>query len=244
MATETEVSLYRERFDLEELVKNTMWKELLIELVEGNKLDPWDVDIAVIADKYVQAIRKMKVMDLHVPANIIFAASVLLRMKSELLPVFEEVQEEAAAEGEYPGAIPEIIRPDASGMVFKFRVQPKKKITLEELMDALEDAMKFQERREEGAMLRIPPVQIKITREDIDKRMMGVMNLIKGMVDQYDMVTFATLAAGYTSADGVLIGLFVPLLFLANTDKIAIRQDEFFEEIFIKLKSEEDGGKR
>ena len=244
MATETEVSLYREKFDLEELVKNTMWKELLIELVEGNKLDPWDIDIAVISDKYVQAIRKMKVMDLHVPANIIFAASVLLRMKSELLPVFEDVQEEAVVEVGDVGDIPEIIRPDASGMVLKFRVQPKKRITLEELMDALEDAMKFQEKREEGARLSIPPVQIRITREDIDKRMTGVMNLIKGMVDRYGMVTFATLATGYTSADGILIGLFVPLLFLANTDKIAIRQDEFFEEIFIKLKSEEDGGKR
>lgn len=241
MATETEVSLYRERFDLEELVKNTMWRELLVELVEGNKLDPWDIDISVIAEKYVQAIRKIKVLDLHVPANIIFAASVLLRMKSELMPVFEEIHDEAVPEEILPDGQIAMARPDASGIVFKFRVQPRKKITLEELMDALEGAMKFQERREEIRFEALP-VHIRITREDIGKRMEGVLALIKENVDSYGMSTFAAIASKFASTEGVLIGLFVPLLFLANTNRIAMRQDEFFEEIFIKLKSENDGG--
>lgn len=240
MATEVEVSIYKDRFDLEELVKNTMWKELLIELVEGNKLDPWDVDIAVIADKYVQAIRKMKVLDLHVPANIIFAASVLLRMKSELLPIFDEVQEEPEAE-EYSEVQMGIARPEVPGMIFKFRVQPKKRITLEELMDALEDAMKFQEKREERAQFEVPQMQLKIPTEDIDRRMEKVLGLIGDNADSYGLTTFAALSAGYAKSESVLIGLFVPILFLADSDRIAIRQDSFFEEIFIKLKSEKDG---
>lgn len=241
MATEAEVSIYRERFDLEELVKNMMWKELLIELVDSNKLNPWDIDIAVITDKYVQAIRKMKVLDLHVPANIIFAASVLLRMKSELLPVFEDVQEVAPEEG-FDAIGAEIQRPEVSGMVFKFRVQPKKKITLEGLMDALDGAMKFQEKREERR-LEVPQVQLRIPDEDINKRMESIMKLIKGSVDPYGLTTFAALSNKYDHSGNILTGLFVPMLFLADNSRIAIRQDNFFEEIFIKLKerSESDG---
>jgi len=242
MATGEEVSTYYgdySKFDLKELVKNAMWRDLLIELVESNKLDPWNIDIAVIAEEYLGAIKRMKVLDLHVPANIIFAASVLLRMKSEMLHLFYDPEQEAEAVEPEPEEIVGRQVPEVPGLIFKLRMQPRKKITLEELMDALEEAMKVQEKREQIKLEESMPVQIRISREDIGMRMRKVFGLIKAHADSYKMATFADLAGRINSTESVLLDLFVPLLFLAHRGYITLSQDEFFDEIFVRLKKDE-----
>ncbi|MEM3227793.1 MAG: ScpA family protein [Candidatus Micrarchaeaceae archaeon] len=240
MATGTEVSAYYGSFDLEELVKNAMWKDLLVELVQSNKLDPWDIDIAVIAEKYLHAIKRMKVLDLHIPANIIFAASLLLRMKSEMLQLFDLEAQDAVQEsdGEPGDGIPLEV-PNVPDIIFKMRTQPKRKITLEELMDALEEAIKKQDKREMREAEIRAPVQIKINMEDIGRRMQRVLDIIKGHVDQYKMLTFTELERSASKTDSVLLDIFVPLLFLAHRGYIALSQESFFDEIFIRLKREE-----
>ncbi|MEM3827295.1 MAG: ScpA family protein [Candidatus Micrarchaeaceae archaeon] len=240
MATGTEVSAYYGSFDLEELVKNAMWKDLLVELVQSNKLDPWDIDIAVIAEKYLHAIKRMKVLDLHIPANIIFAASLLLRMKSEMLQLFDLEAQDAVQEsdGEPGDGIPLEV-PNVPDIIFKMRTQPKRKITLEELMDALEEAIKKQNKREMREAEIRAPVQIKINMEDIGRRMQRVLDIIKGHVDQYKMLTFTELERSASKTDSVLLDIFVPLLFLAHRGYIALSQESFFDEIFIRLKREE-----
>lgn len=48
-------------------------------LVEEGKLDPWNVDIAQLANLYIQEIRKMELLDLRVPARALSAAVFLLK---------------------------------------------------------------------------------------------------------------------------------------------------------------------
>ncbi|MGC8478824.1 MAG: segregation/condensation protein A [Candidatus Micrarchaeia archaeon] len=245
MAAGEELSTYYDsygKFDIEELVKNTMWKDLLFELVESNRLDPWDIDIAVIADEYARAIKKMKVLDLHMPANIIFAASVLLRMKSETLQIFEDLDQiEGNSEGDAVDLIP-TAQPEVPGIIFKLRTQPKRKITLEELMDALEEAMKMQDKKEKREEEYSTPLLIKISREDIGSRMRKIFDMIKLRMDAYKMVTFADLASQASGQGSVLLDVFVPLLFLAHKDYIVLSQDNFFGEIFVRLKKDELDG--
>lgn len=245
MAAGEELSTYYNsygRFDIEELVKNTMWRDLLFELVDSNKLDPWNIDIAVIAEEYAHAIKKMKVLDLHVPANIIFAASVLLRMKSETLQIFEDMnQANSGEEGEAADIIP-VSHPEVPGIIFKLRTQPKRKITLEELMDALEEAMKMQEKKEKHYEEYNAPLLIKISREDIGSRMHKVFDMIKSRMDAYKMVTFADLSMQAGNEGSILLDVFVPLLFLAHRDYIMLSQDNFFGEIFVRLKKDELDG--
>ena len=40
--------------------KEPTWKELIIELVDKNKLNPWEIDIVQIVDNYMDAVRGMK----------------------------------------------------------------------------------------------------------------------------------------------------------------------------------------
>jgi segregation and condensation protein A len=52
-------------------------------LVEEGKLDPWNVDIAQLANLYIQEIRKMELLDLRVPARALSVAVFLLKKQVE-----------------------------------------------------------------------------------------------------------------------------------------------------------------
>lgn len=54
-------------------------------LVEERKLDPWNVNIAQLANLYIQEIRKMELLDLRVPARALSAAVFLLKKQVEVL---------------------------------------------------------------------------------------------------------------------------------------------------------------
>jgi segregation and condensation protein A len=228
----------RSRFDLEELVKNATWRELLIELVESNKLDPWDIDLSVVIDEYIQAIKQMKILDLRIPANMILAASILLRMKSEMVSVFK-IEEQAEAIEENGGIVRVV--PEVAPLVYRFRAQPKRKITLEDLMDALAEAMKVKGLREVVWNEEHEPLQILIHEADIDERIESAYALVKANLDPYNATTFSALALKFNSVESILMDLFIPLLFLAHKDRITLMQEKFFDEIIIRLTGEPHG---
>jgi segregation and condensation protein A len=218
--------------NLEDFVKNATWRELLVELIQTNQIDPWNIDLIKVVDGYVGIVKKMKVLDLHIPANIILAASILLRMKSETLKVFEVP--EIVPEVEELG-VGERVLPDIAPLVPRARLQPGRKITLMELMHALDDAMKVKERRETLIQQANVPVQFFIDTEDIDEKIENIYNVVKQNIDGEGLTTFASLANKFNHQESILLGLFIPLLFLAHKQRIAIMQEKFFDEIFIKL---------
>ncbi len=206
--------------DLQEFVKLATWRELLIELVEKSRLDPWNIDIGKIANEYINAIRKMQLSDLHIPANMILAASILLRMKSESMSIFDE--EEAVADD---GQITLRQRPDVGELVPRIRMQPKRKVTFDELMLALGDALKVGERRELRAIEENKPLDIVIDHDDIDTKISEAYNLVLKSSDSEGVSIYAQLARYYGSNQEALFNLFVPLLFLANKGTVDLIQE-------------------
>ena len=230
----TSVSAYRQDFNLESLVKNATWRELLAELVESNQLDPWDIDISKVVDGYIAIVKEMRTLDLHIPANIMLAASILLRMKSETVGIFAE------PEAQVEELAPQRITPEVQDLVPKLRMQPGRKISLNELMEALEDAIKVTEKRALTEREKLDPIaNFVISKEDIDEKIDNALRLVKTNMDKEGLTTFAHIANHFNSIESMLLDLFVPLLFLANTRKVALMQDRFFDEIFIKF----EGGK-
>ena len=216
-------------FNIVDLVNEATWKDLLIELVHKNMLDPWNIDIIDIVDKYVNAVKAMKVLDLRVPANIILAASILLRMKSEMLSINEPEEEEATEEVVHR----EVLEPES--LTFRLRIPPKRRVTLNELISALDEAMKLKEYKEtskrESNNITIP---ITINRFDIGAETRKLYKEIKGIVDKDKMITFTALH-NHVKVDDVLLELFIPLLFLASQNKISLIQEQFFSEIIVAL---------
>ncbi|MDE1849080.1 MAG: segregation/condensation protein A [Nanoarchaeota archaeon] len=61
------------------------WQEIIYDLINTEQLDPWDVDISVLTNKYLEKIRQLEEEDFFVSSKVLLAAAFLLRIKSELL---------------------------------------------------------------------------------------------------------------------------------------------------------------
>lgn len=229
MATSTVQTQIEEKIDLLDLVyTEATWKDLLIELVNKNRLDPWDIDIVQVVDKYISTVRRMKVLELRVPANIILASAILLRFKSNLLSFEEEVQEQ---EGDASTLRPEVTVGD---LAFRMRLPPKRKVTLEELIGALEEAIKIKDMKQVSSERRIE-MPLVINDIDIEAETERLHKEIKKHADKGRMITLSSLSSILGTEDP-LLGLFIPLLFLAHKERIMLIQERFFEEIIIALR--------
>ncbi len=228
------------QLDLEALVKRATWRELLVELVDTRKLDPWNISIEEIVDSYVAVIKTLQVMDLYVPANMVLAASILLRMKSDLLvlPSDEVLMSEPAID---EVAAARVI-PEVPQLSFRSRLQPGRRVTLGELLDALDGAMRIEKARSMTAMSAAPSVSLPTDIDDIDDRLEETMALVASNVDVMGMTTFSNLERAAKLGDESLLYLFVPLLYLATRDRLVLAQDDFFSEIFVRLCDGGNGG--
>jgi segregation and condensation protein A len=213
--------------NLEDLVKEATWKDLLIDLVKRNKLDPWNIDITVIVDKYIETIHSLKLRDLRIPANIILASSILLKFKSDVLVIDEE---EAMDEIRTPRQIVNVDQ-----ISFRLRVPPRRRITLTELVSALEEAMRLKEIKTSAAKQMQLETPIKFNNMDIEEETNRLYSLLKQNADASNMLTF-TQAIKAANTDNPLIAVFVPLLFLWNKDRVLLLQEKFLEDIIIVLK--------
>ncbi|QLK25875.1 segregation/condensation protein A [Natrinema zhouii] len=75
--------------------------ELLVQLAKDGEIDPWDIDIVAVTDKFLEAIDEV---DLRTSGRALFYASVLLRMKSDELFATDEPEEEELPPWEAPFA--------------------------------------------------------------------------------------------------------------------------------------------
>ena len=65
--------------------------ELLVQLAEDGEIDPWDIDVVTVTDKFLV---RLDGADLRTGGRALFYASVLVRMKSDVLLADDEPDEE------------------------------------------------------------------------------------------------------------------------------------------------------
>lgn len=69
--------------------------DLLLYLIDKNKLDIYDIPIVLITEQYMEYIKKMQTRDMDVMSEFLVMAATLVRIKSKmLLPKNEEKEEE------------------------------------------------------------------------------------------------------------------------------------------------------
>ncbi len=223
-----------------DMIEKPGWKSLLRQTVKKEGMDPWNLDLIVLSEKYLKKIRAMKKNDFHVPANAVLASSILLRMKSDTWQIKKkqdkkETEEDLMdwkyfIEGE---RVPEI----------KARKRvTKRKVTVDELIDAVETVIEKQKKKartkakQEKKKEKIKKSfdtnqlhQIKELAKPLDELEEAVKNSLNG-----ERITcFSNLLEEDTRLE--VLKTFIPLLQLANDERVAIWQDEYFEEIFITL---------
>ncbi len=91
--------------------------------------------------------------------------------------------------------------------------------------------MKFKEAYEEKIKINIPK-EISLPKEDIDRIIEKAYDTIIRNADSEHMVMFSYLIKRHLFND-IIIELFVPLIMLANANRIKLIQEEFFNDIVI-----------
>lgn len=70
--------------------------DLLLHLIDINKIDIYDIPISLITDQYLEYIRQMQAQDMEVMSEFLVMAATLLRIKSKMLLPSEPKEEETA----------------------------------------------------------------------------------------------------------------------------------------------------
>ena len=92
--------------------------DLLLHLVKENKVDIFNIPIALITDQYLEYVRMMEMLDLNVAGEFIVMAATLIHLKSRLLlPKDETAEQEDALDAQSAQA--ELVRRLAEYRIFK-----------------------------------------------------------------------------------------------------------------------------
>jgi len=211
--------------DLLNVVVQPTWREFLVDLVQTNQMDPWDVDLAKVADAYLTKVRELQTMDLRIPANVILASALLLHFKAKSLSF--DYSDDAVAEEEVP-----LLQEDVPELFFRGNLPRRRKITLDELLNAVDKVMKQGKRKQMPTV--IPEaLNIELPKEDLHGRILRK--------DSENVLLFSALLQEKT-ADQITLTL-IPILHLVQEQRMLAWQDELFGEIFLRvLEKQGDAG--
>jgi len=127
------------------------WQQIIYDLINSEQLDPWDIDLALLTNKYLERVREMEEADLFVSSKVLFAVALLLRIKSEILlnhyiPSLDAILFGKEEEKKYVQERIEL-EEEVPGLVLRTPLPRFRKVSLQELMAALSKAVKTENRR-------------------------------------------------------------------------------------------------
>ena len=224
--TEGEVKVIPEEDILEEPI------EILVNLAKNGEIDPWNINIVELTDKFLKKVDELEKMDLRVSGRTLLYASILLRMKSNALVEVEEPPEEIDLESDnfeisdYP--VPSM----------PLRRYSKRPVTLEELLTELKKAEAFEKKRlnrvdnkKDEIRATLEDVLSVAHDEDIESRIGKMRLILNELLEKQKSIKFSDLSSPLDRT-GMLMA-YLAILFLATKKEIWIEQEEFFGELFI-----------
>lgn len=220
------------------------WQAIIYDLINTEQLDPWDIDLSLLSQKFLERVRLLEEANFFISSKVLLAASLMLRMKSEILldhhlPSLDDIL--FGKKEEKKAYVQERIEleDDIPGLVMRTPLPRFKKVTLEELMKALGNAIKTETRRikrivvarqqEYETSLSMPKQRINV-REQIQNIYSKLLEIFK---NRDEKLAFSEIAGESIEEK---IATFVPLLHLDNQQKVWLEQEGHFAEIWILLK--------
>jgi segregation and condensation protein A len=226
--------------------KDPSWHDVIYELIHSEQLDPWDVDIGLLCKSYFEKIRELEENNFYISSNLLLAAALLLRIKSEFLlnKYIREIDNVLYNRDEKIDKIIERIEIDEGEIPILSPRTPMsrfKKVTLNELMSALDNAIKTENRRinreiektQAGRLsyVDIPKVRRINIRERIRQFYARVLTTFKNKKSEIKLP--------YSHFTGnnkeEKVACFLPMLHLSNNNRLWLEQEGHFEEIYMYL---------
>ncbi len=207
--------------------------EILVNLAKNGEIDPWNIDIVELTDKFLRRVEEMEKMDLRVSGRTLLYAAILLRMKSNALVEAEEPQEiidddlEHFEVSDYP--VPSL----------PLRRSSRRPVTLQELLTELKKVEVIEKRRierfnsrKEERRATVEEILSIAHEEDIEGRIGKMRNLLNELFKKQKYIKFSDLSVSLDRAGRVMA--YLALLFLATRKEIWLEQEELFGELFIR----------
>ncbi len=234
--------------------------DLLLHLIESNKIDIYDIPIVMITDQYMEYIRAMETRDLNTMSEFLVMAATLLEIKARLL-LPAEVDEEGEEIDPRAELVERLLEYKmykymacelkdrqslAAKVLYKEATIPKEvasyiePVDLEELvgdltLQKLNEIFKSILRRQEE---KIDPVRSKfgdIEREEVslEEKMSSVESYLK----EHRRFSFRTLLEKEAKKSKIhVIVTFLAVLELMKVGRLTVQQEETFGEILIEAK--------
>lgn len=219
------------------------WQTIIYDLINSEQLDPWDINLSVLANKYIEKVRLLEEANFFISSKVLLAASLLLRLKSEILlsrdlQSLDDILYGKKEEKVYTQERIELDE-DIPDLIPRTPLPRHKKVSLQELILALSKAMNTESRRERKALIlkqheinAYLPIPKKLF--NLQDKIKNIYSKLKGIFSKSDeRVAFSELSS-MDSEERLLT--FVSLLHLDNQQKVWLEQEGHFEEIWILLK--------
>ncbi len=235
--------------------------DLLLHLIEKNKVDIYDIPIVLITEQYLEYIRQMETDDMNVMSEFLVMAATLIDIKCRML-LPKEVNEEGEEEDPRAELVQKLLEYkmykymsyelkdrhiDAEKNFYKKATMPKEieqyrpPVDYEELLGDI-NLVKLQEifesviRKQED---KIDPIRAnfgKIEKEEIDMDIKT--QYIEKFIFEHRKMSFRDLLEKQNSKAEVIV-TFLVVLELMKVGKIDIRQEHTFDDIEIIRKDTE-----
>lgn len=228
--------------------------EILVQMAERGEIDPWNIDIVEVTDRFLEELERRKELDLRVSGRTLFYAAILLRMKSEILDQDEgdeedEFGDEEGVEGDSFSFDAEFdTEGNALGPIERLEREIKRRldrkqlrkrpITLFELILELKAAEKEQRRRQrflspfDPGLIDVEDVVGIAHDEGYREAAIAVLCQCEDRLEQEGLMTLEELAEMMGKR---IIEVYIPLLYLMFEGKVTLWQDEFFGQLFVQV---------
>lgn len=230
--------------------------DLLLHLLDKNKVNIYDIPIVEITNQYMEYIREMQRHDLNVMSEFLVMAATLLDIKAKMLLPAPETTEDEEAEDPRAQLVQQLLeykmykyisgelkdlQMDASRVLFKVPTIPQEvaayeepvdldalvaDLTLEKLNDIFRSIMKKQ-------VDRIDPIRSrfgKIQKEELSLE--ECMASLESYAKSHRQFSFRGLLHGARSKTEIIV-TFLAILELMKVGAILITQEEIFDDIQI-----------
>jgi len=221
------------------------WQEIIYDLINTDQLDPWNIDITTLTQRYLERIQNLEQTDFFVSSKVLLAASLLVRIKSEILlnkyiKSIDEILFGKKEEKKY--ALERIeLEEEIPDLTLRSPLPRFRKVTLKELIDSLSKAINTENRRIKKEI--VNKNALRESSISLPKQKISIKDKIRGIYEKLTVhfgedekrikISYTDLI-GKEKEDRILS--FYPLLQLENQSKVWLHQDAHFEEIYVWLK--------
>lgn len=204
---------------------------VLFELHKLEKIRPWDVNISFLLTSLLKEMEKRGEVDFRASGMALDSSSTIYLMKSKLLLKLEDPPA--------PAKPPQGFLPPPLFLPLRYELTST---TIQHLLKALDEVLTGERilalKPRVEPMLPpppelIPPVDLYLM--EIEKMMEKLYSSILRFADEGRLITFSKFIVGMKKLEAVKI--FITLLFLAQTGKVSLwQEEENFSEIYITLR--------